>query len=76
MLENDKILGRMSTLNEMYKNIYDTCDDIIGWWICEFPDCPTVLDLYNIAADDKQWDNCWNTFTELMAEWEKIENGD
>ncbi len=52
MLENDVILGRMSIINTIYQNIYDTDDDLIAWFLTYYPDEPSIMDLYDIACDD------------------------
>ena len=70
--DNRKILARMTTILEMYDNIYSTCDELIYEFVMEFPDEPNMLEIYDIASDDKQWENIKLRYADITMEWAEI----
>lgn len=66
MLENDVILGRMSIINTIYQNIFDTDDDLIAWFLTYYPDEPSIMDLYDIASDDNAYKDFKNLANAIL----------
>ena len=74
--DNRKILARMTTILEMYDNIYDTCDELIYEFVMRFPDEPNMLEIYDIASDDKQWEYIKLCYTDTMTIWADMNDAD